>query len=313
MFDIDHLAEFSKESVLDGATLVLTHDYEQMLTKFVTFSNHLKASAVYIQIYSSWICHEKLWEQAKESYYRDFLTGDRYDLPSLAPNDVKPRLEYYEHRRFSYEQEFLGYLEEAVPGFSKNTWIARHRVLLGEARLWCVVNKTAEIPESVFARLCENVVLNGLSHARMLVDRMLDFEEQEDGTIKPTPKPGAPLRALGVDKDDPEAGEKLAKKVWDLAIEGHNEISKTNSPRAVVSRFNSQIFGEPKVTSYAGEDSRIWLYIEPQELDEDDDWIATEPFRMYFSLFNEKGEEVLARDWPDGVAEYVSKRLRLIF
>jgi hypothetical protein len=302
-----------REGVVGGA-IVLSHDYEQMLANFIKYSNHLKAAAVYIQIYSSWILHENLWAQAKDIYYRDHLTGDRYKSPSDAPADARRRLEYFEYRRFSGEGEFLSYLEDVVPGFSKNTWYARHRVIMKEIYLWCSLNETAEIPESVFAKIVENIVLNGKAHVELLMDRSLQFNKQEDGTVEIELKPGAPLKGLGVSTDSKsdETTREVAKKIWDLAIEGHDEVRETGSPRAVVSRISRQVFGDPVVSSYAGDDGRIWLYVEPREIDEEGNWVVGEPFRLHFKLYNDDEEELLGEDWPPGVAKYIKNRLRII-
>jgi hypothetical protein len=298
-----------------GGAIVLTHDYEQMLNNFIKYSNHLKAAAVYIQIYSSWIMQENLWAQAKDTYYRDYQTGDRYKTPAEAPEDVRKRLEYYEYRKFSTEGEFLSYLEKVVPGFSKSTWYARHRTVMHEVYLWCALNETDEIPEAVFAKIAENIVLNGRSHVDMLMNRALKFSHTKDGTIDVEVRQGAPLEALGVSRDStPEDMKRdVARKVWDLAVEGHNEVKETGSPRAVVSRISRQVFGDPVVSAYAGEDGRIWLYLEPREIDEDGNWVVSTPERYHFKLFDENEEEILAEDWPPGVSEFIIRRIRVVF
>jgi len=293
---------------MNGLPVVLSDNYKDMFDRLVQSQKLFKASEILVQVYASWIIHNALWQHAEESYYTDIQTGAEYQSPDDCSKARRKYLRYQSRRLYKSQHKFFMALNKEVPFFNAATFMSRHRAIMGELRVWAIANETDNIPEEIFARVCEDIMLNGRS---ISIDLTRAFFENQGGTL--TLRDGAPLEALGVDVDADDEGFEVAvaQKLTEVLAETHNDIRDGAGRTSVGNRVRRQILLRGTITPYVGDGGRIGMYYEPPEAMKDGISILEPPERYLIKIFDEDGKELLPPDLGDDVRDWLRKSFRI--
>jgi len=292
-----------------GLPVILSNDFDDMFDRLVQSNRMHKSASVLVQIYASWIMHNALWQNAKNSYYIDIETGREYKELEDAHESRRQHLRYQSRRLYESQRIFLKALRGRVPFFNVNTFFSRHKVIMSELRVWALANQTDNIPEEMFARVCEDVILYGKGISGELASAFFSPDSKGELHLKE----GALLGPLDIDKGVPEEelGVAVAKKLTSIITEAHSDIRDGASSTSVGRRLRRQILSRGTITPYVGDHGRIGMYYEPAEAMEDGISILEPPVRYLIKIFDEDGIEVYPPDLWDDVRQWLGKSFRI--
>jgi hypothetical protein len=310
---MDHPIMHMRDGSTTAIPVVLTDNYSQMFKELVKMNNVSKVASLMAQIYASWILHNSLWEDAKESYYRDIATGDKYERIEDAPPDARKRLQFFSTRLYSSKRHFLRRLREDLPWFNVETFLARHTVIMLEVHTWAIAHEVEDIPEIVFAGICENVMLYGTSLVREMTFTFFDRDTKPGEFVV---KENAPLAALGVSEpiDDPKKLlVAVAKRVSEALEDVHDEIRRTGKVKDTFDKYRRTVMAKGTVEGYYTDtDDSLGIYYTPAEIDGEGNW-TLEPAKRYIVKFYLDGDDtaVAIRDLEPEIREYLGKTFRV--
>jgi len=287
--------------------IVLSNDFDEMIKRLISAQQIHKASEVLVQVYASWITHNALWIEAKEVGYRDLHTGVEYSEIGDAPEARRPYLAYYSTRHYRTRGEFLRDLEKRVPFFNVGTFLARHDIIIREIGLWATGNKIAAIPEELFIKACENVLLNGMRFVDEMTSAFFVFQANKGLSLRPD----APLAAIGVDKDSDDVTARTAMALHEIIVDAHGQISSGVSRTKVGRGLRRRILGKGTVTAYVGDNKRIGVYYKPSEIQYGQDWVIEPAKRYHVRIFDTDGKEVFIDGIDKDISEWLYRSLKL--
>jgi len=293
--------------------IILTEDYEGMLSRLKGAQEVANFATFAVQLYSSWIIYNALWADAANSFWSDMETGEVYADSLHASEDVRPRLRFRRERLFHTQSEFFVFLEEEVPQFKVSTFWSRHRTIVSRVELWRKANgNPRDMPEDVFVDIVRDVVLYGKRIDDVIIRGVFDVKPGKRGVTAEilSVSENMDIQKLGFEPED--IGElyhentimEVAQVALDKIEDAHDQVRAGATVASVVREIKNDIFDEPTLMFYIKPGRNICLSYTPAG---DGDFML--PTKVYDVIFYENDKKVSPTDMPSDVIDYIERKL----
>jgi hypothetical protein len=267
--------------------MVLSENFGDMFNELTKMHGAAKVGTLMSQIYASWIIHNALWQDATESYYRDITDGKIYPKLEDAPQEKRKFLQFFSRHLYADEKDFLRKVKQRNKDFSTSSFASRHKIIMNEVNLWIIGNRTDEIPEPQFARICENIVFHGITIVRELLDVFINVEGY-------TIKPEAPLETLGIEiPDDPEELRiVVCARLFEILQTIHDEVRDVKNSRSVYNYYRKVVMRRGIVSPFKTNNGvDVGLLYSPPNVNGDGEYEIV-PETVYCVRFYKEGSDV---------------------
>lgn len=268
-----------------------TADWNQNVRRFVEACELHETSRLEAQFFFSYIIMNQQWKE--EMIWYDHSTGEVYEGEEQIPPDrehmcsLKPRWEY--------QEQFVKWCIENVPGFNTHTFRHRHRS----------IDKLYELGMD----FVDAVKLVAGVRIRSGVDGILEIFNFDEYHQLVGYKQEYANQLPNLDIDSVPEDEKLGavtESAMDLLKEQALAVEDgVSDPRRVAEHIRKTILNIPKV-SIKRANSNEFPYVLIALFPRENSYDLGEEKRFYFKIYDENGE--VLEDFPAGVLEWWENR-----
>lgn len=273
-----------------------TANWRQNFQRFVEACAEQERARLEAQFFYSHIILNQQWQE--EMVWYDHSTGEIYEGEEQVPPDRKVMCSL--RQRWGTQQQFIDWCEDSIPGFSRSTFVKRHRL----------IDKLYEVGMDFVDAV---KIVAGLQ-IQAGGERILDiFEFNEFHEVEGF-NPDLAKRLPGAeDIDDVPENEQLQAvskaamgylKEQSIAVE-----DGASTPTRVSNTIKKHIHRRPRVKVRLALEKEGFTYVVIGQYPSDNNYDLGEEKKVYLQLVNENGE--IIEDFPDGMREWWEEKLAL--